>query len=69
MNEKTLDQWRFPTWEKAERDQLIHGQSLTFAQKIHWLEQAAEISARLSRSDPNVPASKNKTPNSGIPEL
>jgi hypothetical protein len=41
------DGWQGASWEDAELNTLRAGASLTFSEKLHWLEEAEKLGTRL----------------------
>ena len=48
--DRPTDAWQRATFAGAERETLLAGARLTFAQRLEWLEEASEIARRLAES-------------------
>ena len=53
------DGWQGASWEDAELNTLRAGASLTFSEKLHWLEEAENLGNRLLTCRVRYPDPKN----------
>ncbi len=51
----TDDPWFATTWEGSRLTSLIEAANWTMAQKLAWLEETAELAARLHGDHPSAP--------------
>lgn len=51
------EDWTCGGWEEQERDQLKAAESLTFRERLLWLQDADRLAARLERQRPWIDAS------------
>ena len=56
------DAWAGSTWKGAEHETLLAGARLTLAQKLEWLEEAAELARRLALARESSTADRKAEP-------
>ncbi len=56
-NRNEGDDWRCHGWDDHIHGQLEHGRSLTFRQKLEWLDEMTDLVGRL-RANPDWPGNR-----------